>query len=120
MQGGGGGGGDISPEVVIFENSRKMAQSVPTCLQPIVALCVLSCTSEIDKNVVCAFSSVIGKCRVCVQAMFDRLLVCVLFVASAGIGRTGTFIVIDSLVDLIKEQGEFDLSINPSFYPPIA
>lgn len=28
-------------------------------------------------------------------------------VSSAGIGRTGTFIVIDILIDIIREKGEF-------------
>lgn len=35
---------------------------------------------------------------------------------SAGIGRTGTFIVIDILIDIIREKGEFALPfLHPSF-----
>lgn len=39
-----------------------------------------------------------------VQGRYQHMLC---HVCSAGIGRTGTFIVIDILIDIIREKGEF-------------
>ena len=43
--------------------------------------------------------------------IFVVVVVVVVVVLSAGIGRTGTFIVIDTLINMIKEQGKYSLHI---------